>query len=174
MRNLLKSALILGALLWLALPVHAQSATVQDPPPDERQGYVDRFQLFTRCEPLDLVLENLDDDAANINLTAERMRILTESRLRAARLYDAEASMFLYVKVSVIANDPRGGPFLIHIGFGKLLYDIVSDTAGSAETWEDTRIGMHDGDADFILQGLSELMDSFVLEYLRVNEAACE
>ena len=30
------------------------------------------------------------------------------------------------------------------------------------------------GDAGFILQGLSEYLDGFILDYLRVNESACK
>jgi len=31
----------------------------------------------------------------------------------------------------------------------------------------------HGGDAGYIVEGLSEFMDTFVLQYLRVNEARC-
>ena len=40
-------------------------------------------------------------------------------------------------------------------------------------TWESLGFGTHGGDAGFIMQGLSEDLDKFVLEYLRVNENYC-
>ena len=33
---------------------------------------------------------------------------------------------------------------------------------------------MHGGEASFLLQNLSESLDAFVLDYLRVNESACK
>ena len=45
----------------------------------------DRFKLFNECRPMELVVEDYDDDpdAATIGLTAARIRTLAESRLRA-------------------------------------------------------------------------------------------
>ena len=39
--------------------------------------------------------------------------------------------------------------------------------------WETGSYGTHGGDADYILQAVSERLDRFILEYLRVNETAC-
>ena len=36
-----------------------------------------------------------------------------------------------------------------------------------------SNLGTHTGEARYILQGVSERLDDFILEYLRVNEAAC-
>ena len=41
------------------------------------------------------------------------------------------------------------------------------------DKWNTTSYGTHSGNAGFILQSVSEHLDRFVLEYLRVNEAAC-
>ena len=40
-------------------------------------------------------------------------------------------------------------------------------------TWRIGTYGTHGGDAGYILQALSEKLDKFILEYLRVNESAC-
>ena len=40
-------------------------------------------------------------------------------------------------------------------------------------TWDLGATGTHGGDAGYVLQTLSEFVDTFVVEYLRVNEAAC-
>ena len=44
---------------------------------------------------------------------------------------------------------------------------------GHAITWEQVTFGQHGRDASFILQNLSEMLDGFILEYLRVNEGYC-
>ena len=79
---------------------------------------------------------------------------------------------YLYVRVNVV-----GGAFSHEVQFRKRLYDPVlglSGTPGTATTWEAGVTGTHGGDAGYILQSLSEHMDRFLLEYLRVNEEACE
>ena len=50
---------------------------------------------------MDLIVESLHADAAEIGLTEESIQAAVESRLRSARLYDADAGPFLYVNVGV-------------------------------------------------------------------------
>ena len=80
---------------------------------------------------MDLVVEDYDDDddAEAIGLTVARIRTLAESRLRAARLYDADAPTWLYVNVNVEA---RG--FSLSVEYKKLLYDAVSGETSYATT----------------------------------------
>ena len=151
--------------LALALAVLSGHATAQDV-----SGY-DRFRLFNECGPMNLVVEEYKDDAdwTDIGLTVDRIQTMAESRLRAARLYDATGFPILYVNVNVEA---RG--FSLNVNYRKWLYDPVSDESFDATTWTIGGAGTHRGDAGFILQGLSEYLDSFILEYLRVNEDACD
>ena len=58
--------------------------------------------------------------------------------------------------------------------YKKLLYDAVSGETSYATTGKIGGAGSQDGDAGFILQGLSEYLDGFILDYLRVNESACK
>ena len=131
----------------------------------------DRFQLFNECRQMDLVVVDYDDDAgwAARGLTEARIRTLVESRLRAARLYDADAEPWLYVNAHVRSS----GGFSLSVEYKKLVYDAVRGETNYATTWDVNGTGTHSGDAGFILQGLSEQIDEFILEYLRVNEAAC-
>ena len=145
------------------------------------------FRLWHGCEPMFLSVEGLPDDAADIDLTKERIQTLAESRLRVARLYvgyDDEVLLsspplklppVLYVRVGVLVSESgRGGAFSIEVSFKKHLRDDVSDRNGSATTWDTTTYGMHGGDAGYIMQAVSERLDWFILEYLRVNETACQ
>ena len=43
-----------------------------------------------------------------------------------------------------------------------------------AMTWDTRRVGTHGDNAGFIMNGLSEMLDGFLLEYLRMNEDSCE
>ena len=89
--------------------------------------------------------------------------------MRAARLYDAEAAdHYLYVNVNVARR-----AFSIGVGYRKWLHDEALGIGGRAETWNTGSAGTHGGGASFILQDVSEHMDRFVVEYLRVNESAC-
>ena len=50
----------------------------------------------------------------------------------------------------------------------------LSGLERGATTWErGETLGQHGGDAGFIMQALSEDLDLFILEYLRVNEGYC-
>ena len=157
-RNKLLFTLALTLAVW---PGHATAQDVSD---------YDRFKLFNECGPMDLFVEHYEDaDWADIGLTVDRIQTMAESRLRVARLYDATAGTNLYVKVNVAS---RG--FSLDVDYRKVLYDPVSDDSFFATTWNIGGAGTHSGDAGFILQGLSEYLDSFILEYLRVNEDACD
>ena len=61
----------------------------------------------------------------------------------------------------------------MRLEFNKRVSDSLSGESFRAATWHSASTGTHGRDADYILQGLSEGLDRFVLEYLRVNEAAC-
>ena len=76
--------------------------------------------------------------------------------------------LFSYVRVSVV-----GGAFSMRLEFNKRVSDSLSGESFFAGTWDSSTTGTHGRDAGYILQHLSEQLDRFVLEYLRVNEAAC-
>ena len=129
--------------LALALAVWPGHATAQDVSGSER------FKLFNECEPMNLVVEEYKGNAewADIGLTVDRLRTMAESRLRAARLYDATAGTYLYVNVIV-----AGVGFSQNVTYQKALYDPVSGETNYAMVWEVRRTGAHDGsDAGYIL-----------------------
>lgn len=88
--------------------------------------------------------------------------------MRAARLYDAEATHYLYINVNVV-----GPAYSYSLEFEKLVHDFSSDASGLATTWDTGATGTHGGDAGYILSGVSRAMDRFLVEFLRVNEAGC-
>jgi len=163
--RLTRAALLLSALALLLPASGAHGATVE-----ERKNQSARFQLFADCRPMRLVVESLPAGASKIGLTEEAIRAAAESRLRAARLYDSRAVYYLYVNVNVFRM-----AFSINLEFKKYVHDPLSGNTGPATTWVAGTTGTHGGSgANYILSSLSQYMDKFLVEFLRVNEKACE
>ena len=137
---------------------------------DESITSLDRFQLWSKCEPFGLVVEDLSDDAAKIGLTKEAVLTAVRSRLRAARLYSEQPSRnSLYVNIGVI-----GPAFDVDIAYNKWVKDDISDEYARIATWSISSIGTYSRDSSFILSAVSRGMDRFIDEYLRVNASACK
>lgn len=132
----------------------------------------DRFQLCNACRPMELVVKDLSADAASIGLTMETLQAAAESRLRAARLYTEDLAKangaHLYVNVAVTRT-----AFSLLMEYRKHLHDPVSDEIAIAVTWREGSTGGHGRDSGFLVQSLSEKLDKFLVEYLRVNEEDC-
>ena len=146
-----------------------------------------RFNLYNACRPMGLRVwaspgsRAPDDDASEISRWLgdhrrfnDRFHVAAESRLRAARLYadlsnDAEThGAFLYIGVNVV-----GPAMCLRVEYVKRLKDPVSGETFPAGTWMESSTGTYGGDDGFIVQSVSELLDKFLVEYLRVNEEAC-
>ncbi len=138
------------------------------------ESNVTSFQLYNGCQPFQLLVEydlyeeNSDEHNQAIDLTKQAIQNLAESRLRAARLHTKTASpQYLDIDIRVV-----GISFHISLSFMKVVYDTASDSRGYASTWGAGYIGIANN-SGFILSNLSERMDLFLVEYLRVNEDAC-
>jgi len=166
------------AILLLLVSVPAQADEVSDG---------ERFQLWNDCEPIGLLVSEALPDFPGFETD---MKTLAESRLRAARIYNADGyedrSSFLYVGLYfsdgsnfLSSGDHLWRAYSVDIDFYQ--YVQRGDLNTSSITWKNGLVGEFDlgpfGLASIsngtILQHLSELMDGFINEYLRVNEAAC-
>ena len=107
----------------------------------------ERFELFTECARVRLFLA-ADED----------VRTMAENRLRAARLY-SEDREFSGTAPGLVLDEGRGRPQIL---FQKLVTDPITGIASWAYTW-----------ARFCCTDLSDLLDGFILDYLRVNEGYC-
>ena len=67
-----------------------------------------------------------------------------------------------------------GPAFTTSVAYSKFLRDPVTGRTLMAMTWDTRRVGTHGDNAGFIMNGLSEMLDGFLLEYLRMNEDSCE
>lgn len=133
----------------------------------------DYFELWNRCAPTSLVVEGLSSEADEIGITRERIETLARSRLRSARIYrDGWSDTYLYIRVNV-----RLTYYGLEVEYRKFVFDHLAgektDGQGFATTWERGGVGVHGRDAGFVLQNVSEHIDEFIDEYLRVNAEAC-
>lgn len=156
-------------------------------PLEAQDAAQERFQLFNECQPVGLSVVLNDDDGNLPELTEERVQTLAESRLRAARLF----LQFNFRRLRVLTGEAPLPVLLISVdvsrlsvfgvvAFNKPLHDPLSGVTELFRTWADVRpdsfTGTRRSGADraaSAMQRLSESLDTFVLEYLRVNEESC-
>lgn len=153
-------------------------------PPDQQKDFdsnaldliEDRFNLYTNCQPLAVYIPEASrpKDWNAVRLTTAEIQAATESRLRAARLYAPKFHLpSLNVSISIV-----GDAFSVGLQLVKQLADTTySQMYGPAATWEYRYTGIHGGGArggDFVLSSLSQQLDRFIADYLRVNEEACQ
>ncbi len=156
-----------AGLLWLAAVVFLAS-----PAAAEEIDAFDRFTLWTGCQPMDLIVELLEDRAA-FELTKDAVLTIVRSRLRAARIYDdASPDSFLGVEVVIARNKPGHQIYLVSFKYYKLMTDAASGVESLASAWDEVRFGF--GNHVFVLSIVSKYTDKFIDEYLRVNRDACE
>ena len=130
------------------------------------------FQLFTNCEPMRLLMEGFNKHSSKIGLTFKPIRNAAESRLRAAELYTPKllgTDSFLYININVVQQ-----AFGISLEFWKKVRDEYSGQIYSTITWRVMRTGLHGNDPSYIVNAVSQSLDEFLAEFLRVNEKACK
>ena len=160
----MRTAIIL-VLVFVSATVQAQDSQLSA---SEKAA---RFQLYSDCAPVYLLVEDLPPVATNMGLTENAILTTTRSRLRGARIYSSnEFNMpYLYVNINVF-----GYAFNITIELKKFVSDLATDIVYPATTWASGSTGTHGQDPGFILQSLGQHIDRFIDEYLAVNESDCE
>ena len=140
----------------------------------------DRFALYMACEPI-MPIINVDG-GEKIGLTPSPIKNAVESRLRSARIHwsarhflQSEKNPFPFLQTSVLIVGPA---YSVSLEFSKRLVDgtyahSLGELEGYATTWSRSVTGTHGSSANFILTSVAKLMDEFLVDYLRVNEAAC-
>lgn len=132
------------------------------------------FELFNECRPVRVFTRTQDLEAFYTPLASMdgRIRTMAERRLRAARIYDGapNASGLLVVEVSRFDDS-----HLVTVAFARTVFEPVNGSWGTATTWRatDLRWRFPSYTSDSAMQVVSDGIDKFILEYLRVNESAC-
>ena len=166
--------------LWLAVAILLTTASALAGEVSDRA----RFQLWNKCRPINLVVEDLTDDAATIGLTEEKIEVSVRSRFRGARIYDGDAKPYLYVNVHVLSpaftvsmEFQRYASVSVEMPFWTVPEELADKykLSGIAATWRWEKVGLHGSSdsANFILGSVSLVTDKFIDEYLRVNADDC-
>ena len=133
---------------------------------------IEWFELYNHCQPIDLLVF-LDSPSNEIGLTEDSLRIIAESRLRSARLYNSSGpATILRIFVST-TPESKGRFFITELKYYKSVVDTASKVTNMAITWETSSLGVYGNDKGFILNAVGQQMDEFIVEYLRVNELWC-
>ena len=135
----------------------------------------DLFDLCPPNERMHLTVEYLPEDATQGELTREQVWNVAESRLRAAGIYDSSADPYLAITVTV--GPPTGSahcPFYaVIVEYNRFLLDHRILWLRGVRTWWAGSIGQ--GSRGSILSNLSQHLDRFLVEYLRVRDSkACQ
>lgn len=156
-------------LVFAVAPLHAQEEA--DPFARYKQAkgmqeaHQDRFALFNQCRTMG-VNALVTGTTAGFDFTSERVRELTENRLRVARLFAEEEPLAFLEVLGIVAGDGFG----IVVRYVRWLHDPHADAIGAAGTWVHVIAGTHGNDVDGTLYALSEVIDKFILEYQRFND----
>ena len=127
-----------------------------------------RFQLFADCEPISLSVDYWGRNFSRSDPARGAIQAAAESRLRSARLYSEKGPTRLRVKATI-----RGNHYEAEVAYYKRLFDALSGETKETITWKRGSSGEFQGTLDYELYRISQLLDEFLLEYLRVNEEAC-
>lgn len=157
--------------VWTALSTFAVFSLLPGTVAQSPAERLDRFYLFNNCQPMYLLVEGLPPDALETGLSQESIQAAVESRMRSARIYTSDQSALAYLYVNLNISNLA---FNLRLEFKKWVYDFASDSELTASTWSAAATGMHGNDSSYLLSVLSQHMDQFLVEYLRVNESACE
>ena len=132
---------------------------------------VEDDRLYTGCAKLGLIVAALPGPADEVGLSHRAVQDAVESRLRSARIYayDPTPTNFLFVNLNILDGNTA---FSVSASLRRWLPDTGFGRGGFVTLWESEALGTH-GDAQYVLGWLAQIMDRFLVAYLRANEAAC-
>ncbi len=152
---------LVAIIMALVTTMHAGAA--------EKISDADRFRLWNDCKPVRMFIQVGVKAGADIELTEDAVALAVRSRLRAARLYrKGTGAPILAVNVNAALQG-----FGVPVEFNKIVHDAVSNEDGFGVVWKSGSSGSHAGNGSYIMSKVSEHMDHFIDEYLRVNEVSC-
>lgn len=156
--------LLATANLTVAAPVSAEKVTKYD-----------RFRFWNDCKPVQLVVARLNQNAKNIGLTEESIEAAARSRLRASRIFTADENHMPPTTLFVNVDIGKGTTFLVSVELWKWLKDDINGISSSwrSSTWDTYSYGTFGANSTIPISLVSQLVDKFIDEYLRVNAAAC-
>ena len=146
-------------VLAFAAPLAAQEVTDED-----------RFRLFTECADVGLGVIMGAEEGAEIGLTEIRISTMARSRLRAARIYGGVVDSDVFVEgfLSIVV-EVYGDAAALQILFWKYHTDRFGGRGFAAAHIKRPVLGFPGDDTASTMQRLTEIVDTFIDEYLRVK-----
>jgi len=112
----------------------------------------------------------LSEDAKKIGLTEERLRTITELRLRKEGMTIIDTDGFGFPIIMVNAHVIGSGfSVMLKIGDSAKIQRVLSPVSSYVTIWELCAYGIHGNDPESIASGLSELIDRFLNDYYKAN-----
>ena len=130
---------------------------------------LNEFRLLSNCQSMYLLV-GVQKHETKIGLTDNSIQNLVESRLRSARLYTDDILANSYLDVQIVLVDRA---FRVDVDFNKEVVDSITRHKFPATTWNTNTTGIA-SNSDYVLSSLSQLVDKFLTQFLRVNEKACK
>ena len=158
---------IIVSVLVLAIGLQASSA--EDVSTEFR-----RNALHTACAPMALVVDlEPESSAKEIGLTKQAIINAAASRLRGARLFASFEEQTLSLQYLHLVVAMHDSAYVANLYLKRYLDDLGFGMPGIATGWSTGNVGLHGGNAQYLLGIVSEFFDNFLASYLRVNEAYC-
>ena len=138
--------------------------------PESVLGDVRARMLYANCGNMSVVVERLSANAGKVGLRESAIQNALEARIRSAKLYASNdgGPQYIYANVMVVGN-----AFNVQLELNRWIMDAGFGLSGTVAVWSKAITGMHGQDPQYILGALSQLVDAFIVEYLRANESAC-
>ena len=132
-------------------------------------GKSERFSLFTECQSVSVIVEDIPGKWALADIRKATVRTATESRMKAAGFFKAPKEDPT-LQIAIVYLDDH---YSYSVALFKIVADLSSESLGHAITWQRKGVGVED-DSERTMADLMDLVDSFLTQYRRANEAACE
>ncbi len=136
-------------------------------------------ELRTGCRRV-TVSVFVEDEAQSLGVAeSERLETMDESRLRAARLYQPQQSErlpVLNVDVEALVGDATNA-YTVQVEFYRIMLNPDTERGVAVATWRRGSFGYFGSRAkvsDSVQATVSDFVDEFILDYLRVNEDSCD
>ena len=134
-------------------------------------------RLYTDCARVSVAVL-IEDEAQELGVVdEERLATMAESRLRAARLYNPQSRLpALDLEVEALDGDGTNA-YTARAQFSRIVRNPTTEGVFVSSTWNRGMFGWF-GDradpADSVHAGVSDFVDEFIRDYLRVNGNACD
>lgn len=122
-------------------------------------------EVLKGLDEIPIVIGDPGEGGTKIGLTSNRMRTVTELKLRKEGMKIIEKSTcFLHVNAMIVGN-----AFRVKLELHEKVKISRLDAFYVATTWQDEIIGTHGNDPEYIVSALGELLDVFLNDYYKAN-----